>query len=96
MTCEHRCSSVGSSGPDANDRPARARKVTTMIKGDPTIDEWLNNLFSIALACDEFHRERVYAMAGVRRGEPFTQENVAQMAAAVGALDLDSHAVRVG
>ena len=48
------------------------------------------------LRCDEFHRERVYTMAGVGRGEPFTQENVAKMAAAVGALDLDSHAVRVG
>jgi hypothetical protein len=35
-------------------------------------------------------------MAGVGRCEPFTQENVAKMAAAVGALDLDSHAVRVG
>ena len=35
-------------------------------------------------------------MAGVGRGEPFAQEYVAEMAAAVCALDLDSHAVRVG
>jgi hypothetical protein len=35
-------------------------------------------------------------MAGVGRGKPFTQENVSKMASAVGALDLDSHAVRVG
>ena len=34
-------------------------------------------------------------MAGIGRGEPFTQENVAKMAATVGALDLDSHAVSV-
>jgi hypothetical protein len=35
-------------------------------------------------------------MAGVGLGEPFAQEYMAKMAAAVGALDLDSHAVRVG
>ena len=35
-------------------------------------------------------------MAGVGRGEPFTHENVAKMAAAVGALDLDSYTVGVG
>ena len=39
-------------------------------------------------------------MAGVGRGEPFTQENMAKMAATVSALamalDLDSHTVGVG
>ena len=35
-------------------------------------------------------------MAGVGRSESFTQENVAKMATAVGALDLDSHTVGVG
>ncbi len=35
-------------------------------------------------------------MAGVCRGEPFTLKNVAKVAAAIGALDLDSHTLGVG
>ena len=35
-------------------------------------------------------------MAGIGGGEPFSHENVAQMAAAVGAFHLDPHAVGVG
>ena len=45
---------------------------------------------------DEFHREGVNAMSGIGLGKPFTEENVAQVAAAVGTLNLDSHTVGVG
>src|SRR6185436_637171 len=44
---------------------------------------------------DELHRQRVHAMARVLRREPLAQENVAQVTATVGALDLDTHAVGV-
>src|SRR6476660_2692633 len=44
---------------------------------------------------DELHRQAVHAMARVLRRQPFAEEDVAQVCAAVVALDLDAHAVRV-
>src|SRR3970282_331246 len=43
----------------------------------------------------EFHRQRVHAVARVLGRQPFAEEDVAQVAAAVGALDLDAHAIGV-
>ena len=40
------------------------------------------------LGGNELHREGVDTMARVRRGKTFSEEFVAQMAAAIGALDL--------
>src|SRR3954466_10145933 len=45
---------------------------------------------------DEFHRQRVHTMARVFRRQPLAEEDVAQVSAAVVALDLDAHAIRVG
>src|SRR3954454_10772403 len=48
------------------------------------------------LGCrDELHRQAVHAMARVLCCQPFAEEDVAQVSAAVVAFDLDAHAVRV-
>src|SRR5687767_2514184 len=44
---------------------------------------------------DEFHGQRVDAVPRVLGREPLAQEDVAQVSAAVGALDLDAHAIGV-
>src|SRR5215218_3312130 len=44
---------------------------------------------------DEFHRQRVHAMARVLRRQPLAEEDVTQVRATVVALDLDAHAVWV-
>src|SRR5688572_9899953 len=43
----------------------------------------------------EAHRERVDAVARVLGGDAFAEEDVAEVAAAVRALDFDAHAIRV-
>src|SRR4051812_26543524 len=44
---------------------------------------------------DELHRQRVHAVARVLRREPLAQKDVAQVSAAVVALDFDAHAIGV-
>src|SRR3954454_8892845 len=44
---------------------------------------------------DELHRQGIHAMARVLSRQPFAEEDMAQVRAAVVALDLDAHAIRV-
>jgi hypothetical protein len=64
--------------------------------GLPTRRERISPLAAYLACGNEFHRKRIDAVAGVGWSETLAHEDVAQVSAATGALDLDPVTVAIG